>query len=594
MTTQQDLGVHNVIWDLSDLYPNHTNGSFLSDLEGLEQRALRLAETWRGRLGTIDASHMATFASEYAKVYETADRLGSYTHLLWSTDTLNPEYGRLLQRVRETVSTAFSHLAFISVELASIPEDRVNAIASAPDMTPYRHWFESINITRPHVLSEEVERVLSQTSLTGHAAWVRLHDEVQNRQSYNVDGEVLTEAEILKRLHNPDREVRRRAAEVFSAGIEAIVPIQAYVYNTILADHALHDRLRHHATWIEARNQSNEAQSETVNNLINSVTSRYDLLHRVYALKQRLLGYETFYDYDRYAPVGQKSDEVWTWQQAKDLVVESYSAFHPKAGEIANMFFERNWIHAPVQKGKSGGAYSAGTVASVHPYVFMNYTGTSRDVQVLAHELGHGIHQYLSRGVGQLQMDTPLTVAETASVFGEMLVFRTLLERTASTQERLALLMSKIDDTMSTVMRQIALNRFEDAAHTARRTEGELTVERFGELWLETQRACLGPGVVLSPGYEHWWSYISHFVHTPGYVYAYAFGELLVLALYERYQRQPEGFPELYIDLLSAGGSKKPEDLLAPLGIDINAPDFWHGGLAMIEALIVEAEAIAG
>lgn len=594
MTEQQNIGVENVVWDLGDLYPSHTNGSFVSDLESLEQRTASLAETWRGKLASLDAASMASFAAAYSNVYETMDRLGSYVHLLWSTDTLNPDYGKLLQRVRETVSTAYAHLAFVSVELVGIPEERVNEIAAAPEMASYRHWFESINTMRPHVLSEDVERVLNQTALTGQAAWVRLHDEVQNRQTYQIDGETLTEAEVLKRLHNPNRDVRRQACEVFSAGIEKIVPIQSYIFNTILADRALHDRLRHHSSWIESRNLSNEAKPETVEALVTSVTSRYDLLHRVYALKQRLLGYDTFYDYDRYAPVGEKSEDVWTWQQARELVVASYTAFHPKAGEIANMFFERNWIHAPVQKGKSGGAYSAGTVASVHPYVFMNYTGTSRDVQVLAHELGHGIHQYLSRGVGQLQMDTPLTVAETASVFGEMLVFRTLLDRTTSAQERLSLLMSKIDDTMSTVMRQVALNRFEHAAHTARRTEGELSVERIGQLWLETQRTCLGPNVVLSPGYEHWWCYISHFIHTPGYVYAYAFGELLVLALYERYQRQPEGFPELYIDLLSAGGSKKPEDLLAPLGIDINAPDFWHGGLAMIEALIAEAEAIAG
>jgi len=594
MTEQQNIGVENVIWDLSDLYPNHTNGSFLSDLESLATRTENVAEKWRGRLALLDASQMALFASEYAGVYETTDRLGSYVHLLWSTDTLNPEYGKLLQRVRETVSAAWAQMAFVSVELVAIPEERINELAASPEMEPFRHWFASTNVMRPHVLSEDVERVLNQTSLTGQAAWVRLHDEVQNRQTYTIDGETLTEAEVLKRLHNPNREVRRQACEVFSAGIENIVPIQAYIFNTILADRALHDSLRHHSSWIESRNLSNEAKPETVEALVTSVTSRYDLLHRVYALKQRLLGYDTFYDYDRYAPVGEKSDEVWTWQQARELVVGSYTAFHPKAGEIANMFFERNWIHAPVQKGKSGGAYSAGTVASVHPYVFMNYTGTSRDVQVLAHELGHGIHQYLSRGVGQLQMDTPLTVAETASVFGEMLVFRTLLERTTTPKERLSLLMSKIDDTMSTVMRQVALNRFEHAAHTARRTEGELSVERIGQLWLDTQRPCLGPDVVLSPGYENWWCYISHFIHTPGYVYAYAFGELLVLALYERYQRQPEGFPELYIDLLSAGGSKKPEDLLAPLGIDINAPDFWHGGLAMIEALIAEAEAIAG
>lgn len=585
--------VDSVIWDLSDLYPSHIEGNFVADLEQLDGRAEKFAKEWRGRVATLSEQELVRFIAGFADMYETADRLGSYTHLLWSTDTLNPETGKLLQRVREEITRAFSRLAFVSVELCTIPAERITELAQTPDLAAYKHWIETVNVRRPHTLSEEVEQVLSEKSLTSRSAWIRLHDEVQNRQVYPYDGEMLTEPQILKKLHSPNREERKAASEVFSTGLNAIVGTQAYIFNTVLADHAQEDRLRKHTTWIESRNQSNEANSETVDKLIESVVSRYELLHRAYALKQRLLAVETFYDYDRYAPVGNAASTVWSWEQARTLVVESYTAFHPRAGEIAAMFFDNNWIHAPVLKGKSGGAYSAGTVASVHPYVFMNYTGTSRDVQVLAHELGHGIHQFLSRGAGQLLMDTPLTVAETASVFGEMLVFRTLLERTTTREERLALLVAKIDDTMSTVMRQIALNRFEDAVHTARRAEGELSVERFSELWMETQRPCLGPNVVLSSGYKNWWCYISHFIHTPGYVYAYAFGELLVLALYERYRSAPEGFPELYIEMLSAGGSKSPEDLLAPLGMDISDPAFWQKGLASIDALISEAEALA-
>jgi oligoendopeptidase F len=360
----------------------------------------------------------------------------------------------------------------------------------------------------------------------------------------------------------------------------------------VIADHAANDRLRGYPTWVSSRNLSNEASDASVEALVQSVVQRYDLVRRQYALKKKLLGYEVFHDYDRHAPIG-KDDAFWTWEAARDIVVSAYQEFHPTMGEIANMFFERNWIHAPTRKGKNGGAYSAGTVPSAHPYVFLNYTGSNRDVQVLAHELGHGIHQYLSRQNGPLLMDTPLTVAETASVFGEIITFNKLYAAAETDEVRLSMLVGKLDDILSTVHRQVAFNRFEDAIHTARREEGELSVDRFSELWLRTQTDQFQDAVTLSEGYRYWWSYISHFMHVPGYVYAYAFGELLVLSLYEVYKQDKGNFPGKYVEMLSAGGSKSPVELLKPFGLNIEDPAFWNGGLDVVERLVTEAERLA-
>jgi oligoendopeptidase F len=362
-----------------------------------------------------------------------------------------------------------------------------------------------------------------------------------------------------------------------------------YIFNTILAEKASNDRLRNFPHWLSSRNLSNEVADETVNALIEAVTSRYDLVARFYALKRRLLGLDELYDYDRYAPVGE-ADTRYDWDDARDLVQRSYANFHPELGSIVNFFFERNWIDAALAPNKRGGAFSHGAVPSAHPYILMNYTGKPRDVQTLAHELGHGVHQYLSRKQGVLHADTPLTTAETASVFGEMLVFQRLIKQETNPKNKLAMLVSKIDDTIATVFRQVAMNRFEDRIHTARREEGELPAARLSELWIETQEAMFEGSVTLGKHYRHWWSYIPHFLHSPGYVYAYAFGELLVLALYARYLEEGETFPDKYLDLLSSGGSDWPHVLVGRLGIDLTDLSFWHQGLNAIEALIEQAE----
>jgi oligoendopeptidase F len=393
------------------------------------------------------------------------------------------------------------------------------------------------------------------------------------------------------KLHDPDRDVRRDAHAAVTDGLETLQRPLTYVFNTILADKASSDRLRGYETWDAARHESNETDAASVDALVNAVTGRYDLAQRFYRLKRRLLGLDEMFDYDRYAPLGE-ADRFVPWDEARETVLGAYGDFHPEMGRIAGMFFD-GWIDAPPEAGKRGGAFSHGAVPSAHPYILLNYDGKLRDVQTLAHELGHGVHQYLSRDQGVFHADTPLTTAETASVFGEMLVFQRLLKAEENPRARLALLVQKIDDSMATVFRQVTMNRFEDRIHHHRRTEGELAPADFHRHWMETQTAMYGDAVTLGDHYRRWWSYIPHFVHTPGYVYAYAFGELLVLALYARYKDTGDAFAEGYLDLLSAGGSDWPHALVEPLGIDLQDPGFWQQGLSAIEDLIVEAETAA-
>lgn len=591
MTTQQ-TGAEEVLWDLSDLYKSPADPALEHDLTTIVARADAFRTEWRGRIATASDQDIDALLRTYEELTELLDKMGSYTHLLWSTDTENPENGRLLQRVREIGTSASQLLFFVPIDFAALPTERLQALASSPLHASRAHWFERTQKYGPHMLDERLEQVLGEKALTARYAWVRLYDELQNAKVIELNGREYTESAILKLLYESDRSTRKAAAEAFSKGLADGVKTHAFIFNTVLADCASNDRMRNYPTWVSSRNLDNEVSDATVETLVSAVVDRYDLVHRFFALKKRLLGIEEMQDYDRYAPIG-GDQTFWSWEDARNIVVKAYTDFHPEAGEIAGMFFDKSWIHAPVYKGKSGGAYSAGTVPSAHPYVFMNYMGTNRDVMTLAHELGHGIHQYLSRRQGILLADTPLTIAETASVFGEMVVFSMLMERTTDPQARLALLVGKIDDILATVFRQIGLNRFENAIHRARRSEGELTVDRLNELWMETQRAQFGTSVTLTENYRHWWSYISHFMHTPGYVYAYAFGELLVLALYEIYKRDGGTFPEQYMDLLRSGGSKSPEDLLSPLGLDINDPAFWNIGLSAIERLISEAEALA-
>ena len=583
-------GAESVRWNLSDLYPD--TQALKADLKRAREEAEGFAQTYRGKVATLSPEAFVEAIRAFERIQEQLGRAYTYAYLTWATATDVPEHGALLQEVREQYAQIMQELLFFELEWVQMPEDKAQEMLASEPLQPYRHYLELQRLYKPHVLSEPEEKVLAEKSVTGRAAWNRLFDETLARARFPFRGELLTEQEILAKLHDPDRSVRRDAALGFTEGLEPLLPTLTYVFNTVLADKASDDRLRKYPHWLASRNLSNEITDEAVEALVEAVTGRYDLVARFYRLKRELLGLEQLYDYDRYAPIGE-SDTYYSWEEARDLVLEAYEAFHPELSTIARLFFEKNWIDAAVTPGKRGGAFSHGAVPAVHPYILMNYTGKIRDVQTLAHELGHGVHQYLSRKQGYLQSDTPLTTAETASVFGEMLVFQRLMEKERDPKNRLAMLVGKIDDTMATVFRQIAMNRFEDRIHTSRRQEGELTADAFGEHWITTQEQMFQGSVTLGKHYQLWWSYIPHFIHTPGYVYAYAFGELLVLALYARYMEEGESFAQKYLQLLEAGGSDWTHRLVGKLGVDLNDPGFWSQGLQAIENWIAEAEQLA-
>ena len=528
---------------------------------------------------------------EFETIVEMASKLGSFVHLVWSTDTNNPQYGALLQKITEWNSRLEQKLVFFDLEWVNAPEDYAQKMMSHPVLDHYNHWLETTRRYQPHKLSEPEEKILSEKGVTGREAWVRFFSELMGSTRYPFDDELLTQDAILSKLYLPDRELRQRAAQTVTDVLREKLPILTFVFNTLAADKASNDRLRNYPSWISSRNLGNEVSDDVVEALVNAVTSRYDIVARYYNLKRNLLDVETLYDYDRYAPLPSAEGD-YHWDRARAMVLKAYGNFHPQMAQIAEQFFTESWIDAPPVPGKRGGAFSASTVPSVHPYVFMNYTGSARDVMTLAHELGHGVHQYLGREQGMLQAHTPLTTAEMASTFGEMLVFSDFMAQELNPKVRLAMLAHKIEDTFATVFRQISMNWFEHGMHTSRRNEGELTSDRFGEIWMESQRAMFGDSVAMTDNYAIWWSYVPHFLHVPGYVYAYAFGELLVMALFARYRKEGDLFAPRYLDVLRAGGSDWPEKTLAPMGVDLTDPDFWQEGLGEIETMVSDAETL--
>ncbi|HMM29998.1 MAG TPA: M3 family oligoendopeptidase [Aggregatilineaceae bacterium] len=588
----QLTGAEQVAWDLSDLYAGIDDPALAADMQRADEDAAALERDYRGDVATLAPDELAEAVARYEAIVETATKVESFAHLIWSTDTANPRYGGLLQKATEWSSQLQQKLVFFTLEWVNAPDHVAHRLIEAPELAHYRHWLEVARLYQPHMLSEAEEKILAEKSVTGREAWVRFFTELRGSARYTLDGQSLNESAVLARLYDADREVRRRAAAALTEGLRAHLPMTTFIFNTLAADKASDDRLRRYPTWIAARNLSNEVSDETVEALIAAVTGRYDIVARYYTLKRRILGLDELTDYDRYAPLPAAAAS-YRWDEARETVLQAYARFHPEVASIAGQFFERNWIDAAERPNKRGGAYSASTVPSAHPYVFMNYTGRVRDVMTLAHELGHGVHQYLARGQGMLQAHTPLTTAEMASTFGEMLVFTDLMERERDPHVRLALLGHKLEDSFATIFRQVSMNRFEHGMHTARREEGELTAERLSDIWLETQRAMFGDSVRLTGDYGVWWSYVPHFLHTPGYVYAYAFGELLVLALFAIYRQQGDGFAPRYLEVLRAGGSDWPEKVLAPLGVDLTDPGFWQRGLDELDAMVTQAEEIS-
>ncbi|WP_420454836.1 M3 family oligoendopeptidase [Rubrivirga sp.] len=583
-------GAEEVRWDLADLHPS--DDALWTDLDAAEAQAADLAARYRGHLADLDAGALADALAALADVHDRAGRAYTYAYLAWSTETESPEAGARLQRVREAYSRIGQELLFVDVEWARMDPDRARALTEAEELAPYHHYLELKTAARDHVLSEPEERILSEKSVTGWSAWNRFFDETLGAARFVVRGEALPLQQATSKLHDADRGLRRDVHDAVTAGLVDLQRPLSYVFNTVLADKASSDRLRGYDSWIASRNEANEIDGASVDALVEAVTGRYDLVARFYRLKRRLLGLDELFDYDRYAPTAEAAAFV-TWDRAREMVTSAYADFDAEMGAAVERFFAERWIDAPPEPGKRGGAFSHGAVPSAHPYILMNYTGQLRDVQTLAHELGHGVHQFLARDQGVYHADTPLTTAETASVFGEMLTFQRTLGALDRPEDRLALLVEKIDDTMATVFRQVTMNRFEARIHAHRRDRGELAPDDFAAHWTSTQAAMYGDSVTLTEGYRTWWSYIPHFVHTPGYVYAYAFGELLVLALYARYQSEGPGFARQYRDLLAAGGSDWPHVLVGRLGIDLRDPGFWDRGLDAIEVLVAEAEALA-
>lgn len=591
-TDKRPTGAENIAWDLTDLYAGMDDPRLPADLDAADAEAEALDTAYRGRIASLSAAEAAEMIGRYEALVERAGRAAAFASLNWTQNTEDPARGALMQRVTERGAQLSQKLVFMELELAHTPDEVAAGWLAAPELSQYRHWLETVRLYRPYLLSEPEEKILSEKAVTGRSAWERFFDETHAAARYELDGEKLSRDQVLGKLYSPDRDLRQRAAASITAGLKHLKRTTTYVFNTILADKASDDRLRRYPTWISARNLSNQVDDATVDALINAVTSRYDIVARYYRLKRRLLGLDELFDYDRYAPLP-AADRHYPWDEARQMVLDAYGRFHPRMAEVAGWFFERRWIDAPPRPGKYGGAFSHGTVPSAHPYILLNYEARPRDVMTLAHELGHGIHQKLSGPRGMLQAHTPLTTAETASVFGEMLVFQELTAQETDPQVRLGMLTAKIEDSFATAFRQISMNRFEHAIHTARRGEGELTTERFSELWLTTQRAMFGDSVTLTDDYGLWWSYVPHFIGTPGYVYAYAFGELLVLALYARYQQVGPGFAEAYIEMLAKGGADWPHAIVAPLGVDLTDAGFWRGGLEILEELVAQAENLA-
>lgn len=582
------LGTTEVLWDLTDLYSGADDQYIKSDIEWCETEAAKIKKASYGKVAELDADALLLLVKRLENLDCALTKLGTFSFLNFTTQMGNAEAGALDQRIHELSSKCGTETVFFELEWNQIDDQQALALLDSPQLGPYRHYLEALRRYRPHQLTEPEEKLLLEKEAVGRNSWTTLFDKVFSNLKFGKNNR--TEEEVLTDLYHENREVRRSAATEMTEGLNKNNHILTHIFNTLAADKMITDRLRQHSSWVSSMNLHNELQDKTVETLIQSVTSRYDLVNRYYHVKQQLLGVESLEDFDRYAPLPSLPTKRIDWQSCRETILSSFAAFSPRMAEIAEMFFSRNWIHAPVGSGKRGGAFAHPCVPEVHPYVLVNYTGNLRDVSTVAHELGHGVHQVLAAGQGHFNSDTPLPLAETASVFAELLVFNSQLELLENDQERRAFICQKLESIFATVFRQTAMNRFEQLMHEGRRKHGELSSEQLSKYWLSTQREMFGDSVKLSDDYAIWWSYIPHFLSTPGYVYSYAFGELLVLALYGIYQKEGETFVEKYLELLSAGGSLSPYEMLKPFDIDLDSPTFWMSGLTVIEEMLAKVE----
>jgi oligoendopeptidase F len=583
-------------WDLSDLYPAPDAPELKRDMDWLKQECAAFAADYEGKLATLDAAGLLECVRRYERISTVSGRIMSYAGLRYYQATTDAERAKFLSDCQDRITDYTTPLVFFSLEFNRLEDDHLaRLLAENADLARYKPVFDRMRKMRPHQLSDELERFLHDQSVVGASAWNKLFDETIAGLTFEVDGEELGIEATLNLLTEHDRAKREAAARALARVFTANIKLFARVHNTLVKEKEIEDRWRKMPTPQYSRHLANDVEPEVVEALRNAVVAAYPKLsHRYYELKRRWLGLDKLQVWDRNAPLPMEEPRLIPWEEAEKLVLDAYAEFSPKMAEIARPFFEKGWIDAGVKPGKAPGAFAHPTVTEVHPYVLLNYLGKPRDVMTLAHELGHGVHQVLAAGQGELLSSTPLTLAETASVFGEMLTFRKLLASARDNATRKVLLAGKVEDQINTVVRQIAFYDFECKLHAARREEGELTPEHIGALWMSVQAESLGPAFEFMEGYESFWSYIPHFVHSPFYVYAYAFGDGLVNALYAVYEEGDPAFQEKYLEMLKAGGSKHHSELLAPFGLDARDPAFWDKGLSMISRMIDELEAMEG
>jgi len=581
------------VWDLGDLYSGNDSAALKADLEAARKEAKAFEAEYKGRLEELAKSDgLLKAIKRIEALNDITGKIGSYAFLQYVRNTQEPDKVKFLGDTSQALTDLSTGLIFFSLELNRIDERIMNdAFASNPALAHYKPWFDEVRKAKPYQLDEKIEELFHEKSVTGASAWNRLFDETMASLKFNVDGEELGLEGTLNLLSDRDEAKREAAFGGLSKTLAGNARLFTHITNVLAKDKEISDRWHGFADIADSRHLENSVEREVVDALEKAVRDAYPRLsHRYYKMKAKWFGKEQLNAWDRNAPLPSSDDRLFDWETAKTTVMEAYAAFSPELAKVAEPFFASGWIDAPVKDGKSPGAFAHPTVPSAHPYLMLNYLGKARDVMTLAHELGHGVHQVLAGPQGALMAPTPLTLAETASVFGEMLTFRSMLEKTTDKKQRFAMLSSKVEDMLNTVVRQIAFYTFERKVHTARK-EGELTSEQLNAIWLEVSTESLGPAIKLNDGYEAFWSYIPHFIHSPFYVYAYAFGDCLVNSLYAQYEKASEGFAERYFELLRAGGSKHHSELLKPFGLDARDPNFWSLGLSMIERLIGELEA---
>ena len=580
-------------WRLDDLFPGTDSPELKDCLANTAREAKGFQTAYQGKLESLTGDELGEAIKAYETIDEALSRVMSYAGLLHQSNVTDPVLAKFYQQMQEAVTEIASDLLFFTLELNRLDDTHLDGLLASPGVARYAPWLRDLRVMRPHQLSDDLEKLLHEKHVAGRSAWVRLFDETVAAMRFPFDGEELTCTEILNKLSDTDGAVRKAAAKAVGNGFGDNIRTFTFITNTLAKDKEIDDKWRSFARPVSSRNLSNLVEDEVVDALVGAVRDAYPRLsHRYYQMKAGWFGGDKLDYWDRNAPLPDSDEADISWTDAVDTVLTAYGAFSPELAAVGQRFFDNPWVDAPPRPGKSGGAFAHPTVPSVHPYLLVNYQGKTRDVMTLAHELGHGVHQVLAGGQGHLLADTPLTLAETASVFGEMLTFRSLLDKAPDAKARRVMLASKVEDMLNTVVRQVAFFEFERRVHDKRK-DGELLPDDLGDIWIDIQQESLGPALRFDDDYRSYWAYIPHFIHSPFYVYAYAFGDCLVNSLYATYEGAPDGFQDKYLDMLRAGGTLRHKELLAPFGLDASDPGFWNSGLGMIAGLIDELEAVA-